>query len=81
MRNACPARFLVLRVRLLNTLPPEISCLGANPSQAQKCFSLGNFSCKDTLLKQIHLIAPVPLRPRIYPTTEPDRCDGNQDRS
>jgi hypothetical protein len=61
-RNACPARFFVLSVRLLNTLPPVMShlhspasnrrggvravqvCLGASPSQALKCFSVGNFS-------------------------------------
>ncbi len=44
MRNACPARFLVFSVLLFNTLPPEISCLGANPSHELKCFSVGNFS-------------------------------------
>ena len=42
MRKACPARFFVFKVLFFNTFAPEISCLGARPSQEQKCFSLGN---------------------------------------
>lgn len=44
MRNACPARFLVLRVLLFSTLAPEISCLGARPNHEQKCFWEGEFA-------------------------------------
>ena len=40
-RKACPARFLVLPVRLRMTLPPVISFLGARPSQEQKCLTVG----------------------------------------
>ena len=42
--EASPARFFVFKVLFFNTLPPEISCLGASPNHEQKCFSVGNFS-------------------------------------
>lgn len=62
MRNACPARFFVLRVLLFNTLPPEISCLGARPSHELKCFSVGNFSPTLLPTSRVTVCAWLPLR-------------------
>ena len=42
MRQACAARWRFLIVRLLRTLPPERSFLGARPSQEQQCVSSGH---------------------------------------
>ncbi len=44
MRRICPTRFLVFCVAFFSTLPPEISCLGANPNHRLKCLSVANFS-------------------------------------
>src|SRR5262249_21373447 len=53
MLKAWVARLRCFIVRLLSTLPPEISFLGARLNQAQKCFSSG------------HLLISVPISARL----------------
>jgi hypothetical protein len=43
MRQAGAARWRFFIVRLLRTVPPELSFLGARPNQEQKCWSAGHW--------------------------------------
>src|SRR5262245_1609395 len=65
MRKACAARLRFFIVRLLSTFPPEMSFLGAKPSQGQKCMAPRQYRLELRLSKN-PLTRPLSLEPGFF---------------